>query len=143
MIGETSMETKAENTKTLKWIIIAIIILAILAGIYFLLGPKGSAGDKSITVKVDHLNAKDTVFKISTDEEMLGDALDDEKLIEGSEGEFGMFVETVDGETADASKEEWWGYTVNGKTAESGVDSQPVEDGATYEFTLNVGYDSF
>ena len=135
------MEAKKESKRTGKLIIIAIAVLAILAGAYFLFGPKGSAGTKNITVTVDHLNAEDTTFEIKTDEEMLGDALTDEDLIAGTEGEFGLFVDTVDGETADSSKEEWWGYTVNGEEAQYGVDSQPVEDGATYAFTLNVGYD--
>ena len=47
---------------------------------------------------------------------------------------------TVDGETADADQEQWWGYTVNGEFAEYGVDEQPINDGDVYVFTLNVGY---
>ena len=47
---------------------------------------------------------------------------------------------TVDGETADESKQEWWGYSVNGAFAELGVDSQPVADGDVYDFVLNVGW---
>ena len=135
------MEANKENKRTRKVVLIAVAILAILAVVYFLFGPKGTEGTKNITVTVDHLNAEDTSFEITTDEEMLGDALTEANLITGSEGEFGLFVETVDGETADSTKEEWWGYTVNGEEAQYDVDSQPVEDGATYAFTLNVGYD--
>ena len=47
---------------------------------------------------------------------------------------------TVDGETADESEQQWWGYSVNGTFAELGVDSQPVADGDVYDFVLNVGW---
>ena len=47
---------------------------------------------------------------------------------------------SVDGEAADESKQEWWGYSVNGTFAELGVDSQPVADGDVYDFVLNVGW---
>ena len=60
--------------------------------------------------------------------------------IEGTESEYGLYVTTVDGETADESKQEWWGYSVNGTFAELGVDSQPVADGDVYDFVLNVGW---
>ena len=42
--------------------------------------------------------------------------------------------------TTDESKQEWWGYSVNGAFAELGVDSQPVADGDVYDFVLNVGW---
>ena len=67
-------------------------------------------------------------------------ALEQEDLIEGTESEYGLYVLTVDGETADESKQEWWGYSVNGEFAELGVDSQPVADGDVYDFVLNVGW---
>lgn len=47
---------------------------------------------------------------------------------------------TVDGETADESEQQWWGYSVNGTFAELGVDSQPVAEGDVYDFVLNVGW---
>ena len=49
-------------------------------------------------------------------------------------------MQTVDGETADESKQEWWGYDINGVQAEYGVDSQPIADGDVILFTLHVGW---
>ena len=97
-------------------------------------------GGKEITVNVDHLNGDDTTFTIHTDEEYLRGALEQEDLIEGTESEYGLYVLTVDGETADESEQQWWGYSVNGTFAELGVDSQPVADGDVYDFVLNVGW---
>ena len=83
------------------------------------------------------VNTSDTIY---TDAEYLSGALEQENLIEGTESEYGLYVTTVDGETADDSKQEWWGYSVNGEFAELGVDSQPVADGDVYDFVLNVGW---
>ena len=102
--------------------------------------PETQQGGKEITVNVDHLNGDDTTFTIHTDEEYLRGALEQEDLIEGTESEYGLYVLTVDGETADESEQQWWGYSVNGTFAELGVDSQPVADGDVYDFVLNVGW---
>ena len=78
--------------------------------------------------------------ELQTDEEMLGAALLKEGLIEGDDSEYGLFVNTVDGITANDDNQEWWCLTIDGETAMTGVDSTPVEDGGKYEFTLTVGY---
>ena len=124
--------------------LIAFVVLAVLAAVaiiaYVSLKPSTTAGSKTITVHVDHLEGEDTDFTISTDEEYLRQALEQENLIAGSESQYGLWVETVDGETADDSAQQWWGYAVNGEFSDYGVDSQPVNDGDAYEFTLNVGW---
>lgn len=129
-----------EKKKTIRLIVIAAILILALGLVYLKLGPKPVAGDKTITVTVDHLNGDDSSFEIRTDKEYLGEALEQENLVSGSESEYGLMVETVDGETADESKEQWWGYNVNGEFAQNGVDSQPIADGDFYEFKLNEGY---
>jgi hypothetical protein len=46
--------------------------------------------------------------------------------------------QTDDGETADDSQEQWWGFTKSGEYVETGVDATDIEDGDHFEFTLNV-----
>lgn len=124
--------------------IIALIIVLVLAAAALVIWQTNKRetqqGGKEITVNVDHLNGDDTTFTIHTDEEYLRGALEQEDLIEGTESEYGLYVLTVDGETADESEQQWWGYSVNGTFAELGVDSQPVADGDVYDFVLNVGW---
>lgn len=121
-------------------IVVAAILVIAMAAAYALYGPHASAGGKNITVKVVHLDGETKDFSYSSDEEYLGTILTEEGLIEGEQSQYGLFVTTVDGETADDSKQQWWGYTVNGEDAVNGVDTQPVEDGDAYEFRLNEGY---
>ena len=120
--------------------LVAVLVLAVAALVIWQVNkPAAQKGGKEITVNIDHLNGDDTSYTISTDEEYLRGALEQEDLIEGTESEYGLYVQTVDGETADESKQEWWGYSVNGEFAELGVDSQPVADGDGYDFVLTVG----
>lgn len=133
-----------ENTKTKRPLIIAAILFVVLvvAGIvvWQVTAPKGTQGAKAYTLTVVDAEGKETVHALTTDEEMLGTALLNEGLIEGSESEYGLFVTKVDGIEADSSNEEWWYLTIDGEMSMTGVDSTPVEDGGKYEFTLTVGY---
>lgn len=130
----------AEKKKMISVIVIAAILVLAMGLVYLKMGPKAIAGSKTITVTVDHLNGDDSSFEIKTDKEYLSEAMEQENLISGSDSEYGLMVETVDGETADASKEQWWGFDVNGEFGQNGVDSQPIADGDLYEFKLNEGY---
>ena len=98
-----------------------------------------TAETKAITVCVI-ANGETKDISLETAATNLRDALEKEGIIAGSESEYGMYVETVDGITANADNQEWWCLTVNGESAATGVDGIEVEDGASYEFTLTVGW---
>ena len=79
----------------------------------------------------------ETSFTISTDKKMVGDALMDEGLIEGEEGAYGLYVKKVNGILADYNIDQtYWAFYINGEYAFSGVDTTPVENGATYCFKV-------
>ena len=124
--------------------IIALFILVILvAGCYTAyryLTPKAMSGDKTITVFIDHKIGEDKTLTISTDADYLRGALEQEKLIIGTDSDYGLFITVMDGETADESTQQWWGYTKSGEYVETGVDQTVIEDGDSFEFTLNEGY---
>ncbi len=131
---------KKTNKKGLIALVAVLVLAAAALIVWRVTRPAVQQGGKEITVNIDHLNGDDTSYTIVTDAEYLRGALEQEDLIEGTESEYGLYVLTVDGETADESKQEWWGYSVNGAFAELGVDSQPVADGDVYDFVLNVGW---
>ena len=62
------------------------------------------------------------------------------RLIAGDESEYGLFVKTVDGETADDANQEWWCFTKGGEMLMTGVDDTMIADGEQYEATLTVGW---
>ena len=76
----------------------------------------------------------------NTDAEYLGEVLKSEKLVDGEDGEFGMFITTADGEQADDSKQQWWCITKAGEQVNTSADQTPVADGDEFELTLKEGY---
>ena len=126
------------NRKTLLIALIAILVIAAMVAAWFIFGPNGIAGKKTITVEVTHLDGTTNTFEVKTDEEFLRPALEAEKLVSGTESEYGLFIDTVDGEYADSAKNEYWLYTVNGEMASYGVDQQPIEDKDVYAFSVSV-----
>lgn len=137
---ENQKNARSGSRKILWGVIALIAAAAVLLGIYFAFAPKGSAGEKTITVDVVMLDGSETTTTITTGEEYLRGALEQAALIAGEEGEYGLFVKTVDGVTANDANQEWWCFTKGGETLETGVDSTPIADGDTFEITLTQGY---
>lgn len=79
----------------------------------------------------------ETNFEIHTDKEIVGDALLELELIAGEDSEYGLYVKTVNGITADYNEDQtYWAFYVNGEYATSGVDTTPIEEGMTYTFKV-------
>lgn len=94
-------------------------------------------GSVKVTVIVVDADGNETDFVINTDKETVGDALLEQNLIEGEEGDYGLYVTTVNGITADYDTDHtYWAFYVNGEYANTGVDSTPVNEGDTYEFKV-------
>ena len=79
----------------------------------------------------------ETAFEIHTDKTTVGDALLELELIAGEDSEYGLYVKTVNGITADYDVDQtYWAFYINGEMAMSGVDTTDVEEGATYSFKV-------
>lgn len=130
--------------KTKKLLIIGIVILAVLVAAFAIIWgvtrPETSQGAKEIVVVVDYGNETSDTFEIDTDAEFLREAIEEEVGLEGDESEFGLFIQTVNGVTADESLQQWWCITKGGEAVMSGVDTTPVEDGDQFELTLTTGW---
>ena len=90
-------------SKNKKIIIAAVAIVAVIAvflGVYFATRPDTSAGSKTISVEVVHSDESSKTFTYQTDAEYLGEVLLDEGLIEGENGDYGLYITVVDGEEA-------------------------------------------
>ena len=130
---------KPMNKKLLAGVLALVLVVAALIGIYFASRPATSAADKTITATVV-ANGEEEAFTIHTDEEYLRGALESIDLSAGEESEYGLFVTTVNGITADDANQEWWCFTKGGESLNTGVDSTPIADGDAFEITLTVGY---
>ena len=91
-------------------------------------------------LEVVHGDESTKEFKIQTESENLRGALEQEGLIDGTESEYGLYVLTVDEETADETQQQWWCITKGGEMLMTGVDDTMIADGEQYEFTLATGW---
>ncbi|MCI8514900.1 MAG: DUF4430 domain-containing protein [Lachnospiraceae bacterium] len=83
---------------------------------------------------------EETSFEIRTDKETVGEALQELELIDGDESEYGLFVKSVNGITADYDEDGvYWAFYVNGEYAQSGVDQTPITEGAQYALRIEKG----
>ena len=81
-----------------------------------------------------------TAFDAHTDKTTVGEALTELKLIDGEQGDYGLYVKTVNGETLDYDTDGYyWAFYVNGAYAQTGVDSTNIEAGASYELKAEKG----
>ena len=94
-------------------------------------------GATAITVQVTGADGKTVTFTVNTDEETVGAALLGLGVIAGDNSEYGLYVKTVNGETADYDKDgAYWAFYINGEYASVGVDYAAPEAGATYGFQV-------
>ena len=94
-------------------------------------------GNTVFTFTVTDGDGNETVFEISTDKTIVGEALQELGLIEGDEGEFGLYVKKVNGITADFDIDgTYWAFYVNGEYGMTGVDMTEIEAGSSYGFKV-------
>ena len=129
-----------QSKKIVLALVALVVVVAVALGLWFALKPQGTQGGKTITVNVVFADGTQNTHTITTDAEYLRGALEQENLVAGDESEYGLFVKTVDGVTADEANQEWWCFTKGGETLETGVDSTPIADGDTFEITLTQGW---
>lgn len=139
------MEKKqSDRKKIIIGAVILIVLLAAFAVIYAVFGPKATQGSKEYILKVVDDNGETTEYTGHTDAEYLRGALEelekaDDLTIEGEESDYGLFIDTVNGVTADYSKDKaYWALYVNGEYGNYGVDSQPLTDGDIYSLVYEI-----
>lgn len=90
-------------------------------------------GKNSLIVEVKAADQTVT-FTVNTDKKTVGDALLENELIAGDESEYGLYMKTVNGITADYDVDQsYWAFYVNDEYATAGVDATEIEKDAKYK----------
>ena len=110
----------------------------LMLGLWYVNRPQPQTGAKTVAVEVVHADASSKEFTYRTCAQYLGELLLDEKLAEGDQGPYGLFITTVDGETAQNSLRQWWCITKGGEKVDTGVDATPIADGDHFELTMST-----
>ena len=123
-----------KQTKIIAAVVALAVVLGLLLGLYFATRPETQDGAKSFTVVVVHANGESKEFDYRSDEKYVGTVLIEDGLIEGAEGQWGMYISHVDGERAVYEEDgAYWALYVGEEYATNGVELTPIEDGATYK----------
>jgi len=95
----------------------------------------------SFKVIVTDVDGTETTFEYTSEAETVGEALLAEGLIAGDESDYGLYVTSVNGITADwATENAYWAFYIDGEYAQTGVDATEITEGATYSFVKTVSY---
>ena len=131
------------NKQTRNIIIAVALLIVLVIGAVLIWNankPDAQEGGKALVVTVIHGDESSKDFTFSTDAENLRTALEEQNLIEGTEGEYGLYVTKVDGEEADEAQQQWWCFSKDGEDLVTGVDDTMIADGDHYDITLKTGW---
>ena len=94
-------------------------------------------GATEFNLTVSDKEGKETVFTVKTDKKTVGEALLEVELIDGEMGDYGLYVKTVNGITADYDTDgTYWAFYIDGKYATTGVDATEITEGARYSLVI-------
>ena len=94
-------------------------------------------GATAFTLTVTDGEGKQSTFEVLTDAPTVGEALLDVGIIAGEDSEYGLYVKTINGITADYDTDgTYWAFYINDEYAMTGVDATDVEAGASYTFRV-------
>ena len=127
-----------EKKKTI-WIAVAAIVIAAVMGTIFLTTkPAVNTGKKHAVLEVKDDKGEIKTYTADTNAAYLVDLMDElqnssDFSYDAQNGDYGLFIQTVNGKTADYSIDHsYWAVYVNGQYGSYGISEQPVADGDTY-----------
>ena len=85
-------------------------------------------GDVSFPLVIVDGDGNEVNVTVNTDKEIVGEALLELGLVEGEDSDYGLFIKTVNGITADYDVDgTYWAFYINDEYAMAGVDSTPSQ----------------
>lgn len=144
--GQTPAATSGKKKKTwVPWVICLAVIICLLIGIFFKSRPVVTTGNKSVTLTVADKDGSAQTYEAETDAAFLSDLMTQLAdtgtfSYEASSSSYGLYIETVNGTTADyAADGAYWAIYVNGEYGQYAADAQPVQDGDSFELKYETG----
>lgn len=128
-------EAKKSKKKVIIGVAALAAVAALMAVVFFVFREKPVEGSKQVTIEVVNQAQETTSYTVRTEAEYLRQAMEeaDGLTFSGTESEYGMMVDTVNGERADYTLDgAYWYFYVNGGECYYGIDTQPIEHGDTF-----------
>ena len=144
------MKQKTDKKTTLLLAVLCVVLIAVAA-----LFATGTIGGKKASLKntaaivkngdvvgtgatafpfvICDKDGNETTVTVKTDKKMVGEALLDEKIVEGEMGDYGLYVKKVNGIVADYDVDQtYWAFYIDDAYAMTGIDETEITAGSTY-----------
>ena len=95
---------------------------------------------RNFTVIVVHADGSEKTFTYASTETYVGPVLEEDGLIKGNAGPYGLEITEVDGETAVYQTDgAYWAVYVGEEYALTGIDTTPITEGGVYKLVYTLG----
>ena len=134
--------TKNKNAKIISFVFCIMLIAAMAFTVSSCVKSDTVGTEFSFTFeitdgKAEYTETEDNTFLVKTDEKTVGDALYALGLIDGEEGDYGLYIKSVNGIIADYDIDAtYWAFYIDGSYAMSGASDTPIEEGKYYIFKI-------
>lgn len=120
-----------------------LVLVAAMVFAYSTFKEKPVEGSKAVTLEVVNSKEESVVYELQTDAEFLIEVMDEAEeqgfTYEGEEGQYGLMINSVNGESAVYENDgAYWGFFVNDEYCNYGVSEQPVEDGDAFAIVYTL-----
>ena len=129
-----------KNKKLVIASLVLVVVIALMAVLFFATRPEASTDTKAITLVVVHGYGGEKEFTYITDEEYLGPVLLEVGVVQGEMGPYGLEIHTVDAETACwEENQSYWALYIGDEYATTGADGVALTDGGVYKLVYTIG----
>ncbi|MCI5578577.1 MAG: DUF4430 domain-containing protein [Oscillospiraceae bacterium] len=92
-------------------------------------------GEGTNTIKLEvKIGGKSVTLTVKSDKDNLADILTDNKIVDGDNSEYGLYIKKVNGVLADYDTDKaFWGLYKDGEMTATGASSITIKDGEHYE----------
>ena len=120
--------------------LILFVLMAALALCFVSCGGDETTGEAvTFTLTVVGPDGTATEHEITSDAANLGDALLAEGIVEGENGDYGLYITAVDGITADFNTDgAYWSLYIGEVYAMTGVSDTPIAEGDVFKLVYEV-----
>ena len=140
-----------KNKKHFRFLSLLLVTVLLAAMVFTMVScnndddsPKGSSEEETSSLEAKKLSfsfevvfadGKTETYDIESDKKTVGEALLEKGMISGENGQFGLYVKTVCGETHDYDTDAtYWSFYVNDEISMTGVDATDIVEGTKYSF---------
>lgn len=129
--------TKKSKGKLIALICALVVLVGAFIALWVVFGPKTTEGNKDVSLSVVGETGETTSYEAKTDalvlKELMDELEDDGFTYGGTDSEYGIMVDTINGVRADYTLDgAHWSFYVNDEYCNYGISEQPVNDGDSF-----------